>query len=187
MTTGKPKPPGNPSPSGDGAPGRSFAALVEVYNEKLVRFLTPRLGDEQEARDVAQEAYVRLLGLDNEKIINHQRAYLFRIAANIAVDRLRAASRRAHMSAGAKQHDIQMIASTEPSAEAAILSKEKLALLRHAIAELPPKCRYAFLQYRMHGQTYHEIAVYLSVSESMVRKYVLRATRHCKSQLESED
>src|SRR5690349_21679683 len=38
--------------------------LFEAHNRKLVSFLARRLGNEAEAREVAQEAYVRVLQLD---------------------------------------------------------------------------------------------------------------------------
>lgn len=162
-----------------------FAALVEEHNEKLVKFLTARLGDENEARDVAQEAYARLLGLGDERVVNFHRAYLYRTAANIAVDRMRAAKRTAS-AATALVGDHDNVASDAPSADQILTSREKLKTLRAAIESLPPKCRYAFLEYRINNRAYAEIAADLSISESMVRKYVLRALRHCKAKLDEE-
>lgn len=162
-----------------------FAALVEEHNEKLVKFLTARLGDENEARDVAQEAYARLLGLGDERVVNFHRAYLYRTAANIAVDRMRAAKRTAR-AATALDGDHDNVASDAPLADQVLASREKLKALRAAIESLPPKCRYAFLEYRINNRAYAEIASDLSISESMVRKYVLRALRHCKAKLDEE-
>src|SRR5262245_1247058 len=69
------------------------AALIErlfrEHNEALVRFLLSRLRSPQEAQEVAQEAYVRLLNLDEPGAVSYLRAFLFRTAANLAVDRLR--------------------------------------------------------------------------------------------------
>src|SRR5690349_24237416 len=63
--------------------------LFRENNQTLVRFLNARLGSEQEAKEVAQEAYVKLLQLERRGAISFMRGYLFRIAANLAVDRLR--------------------------------------------------------------------------------------------------
>ena len=162
-----------------------FIALVEEHNEKLVRFLAARVGDEQEARDIAQEAYARLLGLDENKVVNFHRAYLYRTAANIAIDRQRAAKRRSYSSE--KLIDAhENLASDDPLADRILLSREKLEKLKSAIAALPPKCRYAFLEYRVNNRSYAEIAHDLSVSESMVRKHILRALRHCKARMDEE-
>ncbi len=163
-----------------------FAELVAEQNEKLVKFLTVRLGNEQEARDVAQEAYAKVLGLGEEKVVNFHRAYLYRTATNIAIDRLRAEKRRSHVSTDLVD-DYNNLASDAPSAERILVSREKLKVLRAAIESLPPKCRYAFLEYRINCRSYGDIAAELSISESMVRKYVLKALRHCNARLHDED
>ncbi len=163
-----------------------FAELVEAHNEKLVSFLAARLGDEQEARDVVQEAYAKLLGLGEKTVVSFHRAYLYRTATNIAIDRLRARKRRSEVTAKlVDAHD--NLPSDVPTADEVLTSRETLQKLQTIIGALPPKCRYAFLEYRMNNRTYAEIAEDLSISESMVRKYVLRALRHCKAKLAEED
>src|SRR5688572_2123411 len=63
--------------------------LFQQHNQALVSFLAARLNSAVEARDVAQEAYARLLQLQHPGTVSFLRAYLFRIAANLAVDRIR--------------------------------------------------------------------------------------------------
>jgi RNA polymerase sigma factor (sigma-70 family) len=63
--------------------------LYREHNRVLVRCLTARLRSEQEAKEVAQEAYVRLLQLQKPGAPSLLRAYLFKTATNIAIDRLR--------------------------------------------------------------------------------------------------
>lgn len=70
-------------------PARGVERLFREHNRALVSFLAARLGSEQEAREVAQEAYVRLLRLDHPSASSFLRAHLFHIAANLAIDRLR--------------------------------------------------------------------------------------------------
>src|SRR5947209_4337020 len=74
----------------DGAPAcPDVGRLFREHNQTLVRYLRARLGSEQEAKEVAQEAYVKLLQLERVGAISFMRAYLFRIAANLAIDRIR--------------------------------------------------------------------------------------------------
>ena len=54
-----------------------------------MRFLHARLRSRSAAVEVAQEAYVRLLSLDQLGAISYLRSLLFKTAANLAVDRLR--------------------------------------------------------------------------------------------------
>src|SRR5882757_9445429 len=63
--------------------------LFREHNEALVRFLALRLRSQQEAKEVAQGAYVRLLKLDQPGAVSFLRAFLFKTAANLAVDRIR--------------------------------------------------------------------------------------------------
>ena len=57
--------------------------------QALIRFLRGRVGSHNEALEVAQEAYVRLLSLDQPGAVSYLRAFLFKTAANIAIDRRR--------------------------------------------------------------------------------------------------
>ncbi len=75
-------------------PGHDAAAsrievLFREHNETLVRFLRGRLPSDVDAREAAQEAYVRLLQLDEPAQPSFLRAYLFKVAANVATDLLR--------------------------------------------------------------------------------------------------
>jgi len=75
------------------APFESTAAAVShlfrEHNHALVDYLTARLRSEQEAKEVAQETYVRLLQMQDPGTPGLLRAYLFKTATNLAIDRLR--------------------------------------------------------------------------------------------------
>ena len=81
------------TPAGTGHPEPLTPAVVErlfaEHNRSLIRFLRTRLKSDQEAKDVAQEAYVRLLQIDQPGTVSFLRADLFRTAVNIATDRMR--------------------------------------------------------------------------------------------------
>src|SRR5688500_18677903 len=80
-------------PPGEDADGATRAELVtrlfREHNQALISLLTLQLRSVQDAKEVAQESYVRLLQLDRPGAASLLRAYLFRIASNLAVDRLR--------------------------------------------------------------------------------------------------
>src|ERR1700733_2821570 len=73
--------------------GEDRAALVlglfREHNQALIGFLLGRVNSQQEAQEIAQEAYVRMLELDTAGAVGFLRAYLFKLAANLAVDRAR--------------------------------------------------------------------------------------------------
>src|SRR5215203_2149124 len=76
----------NTRAGGDTHPSR-VERLFREYNQSLLRFLRPRVRSQQEAKEIAQEAYVRLLKLDNPGTVSFLQAYLFKTAANIATER----------------------------------------------------------------------------------------------------
>ena len=170
-------------PEAPADPGRAerITRLFSEHNESLVRFLAARLNSVQEAKDVAQEAYVRLLSLDDSGAVSFLRAFLFKTAANLAVDRLRSRTRqRQAMSAGLCD---ELREASTPDHEAAQV--EEAAIVRQLIAELPPKCRQVFLLHRVQGEDFPEIAKQMQLSERMVRHYVLRATLYCRAGLDA--
>src|SRR6267154_5272898 len=73
----------------DGSRTAVVERLFRDHNEALIRFLRGRVGSRNEALEVAQEAYVRLLSLDQPGAVSYLRAFLFKTAANIAIDRRR--------------------------------------------------------------------------------------------------
>jgi RNA polymerase sigma-70 factor (ECF subfamily) len=168
------------APISDGRTER-ITRLFSEHNESLVRFLAARLHSVQEAKEVAQEAYVRLLNLDDSGAVSFLRAFLFKTAANLAVDRLRSRNRqRQAMNAGLCD---ELREAPTPDHEAAQV--EEAEIVRRLIGELPPKCRQVFLLHRLHGEELPQIAKQMELSERMVRHYVLRATLYCRAGLEA--
>lgn len=158
-----------------------IARLFSEHNESLVRFLSVRLHSVQEAKEVAQEAYVRLLSLDDSGAVSFLRAFLFKTAANLAVDRLRSRNRqRRAMNAGLCN---ELREAPTPDYEAA--QAEEAQIVRRLIEELPPKCRYAFLMHRIHGEDFSQIARKMNLSERMVRHYVANAVLYCRAGLDA--
>ncbi len=158
--------------------------LFERYYASLVRFLMKKLGSEQEAQDIAQEAFAKLLGLGDEKVVNHMQAYLFRIANNLAIDRLRQKRKlqALHQAAAADNDDLTPPSSLENATDA----RQQLLRIQALLQQLPPKCRMAFLLYKFENLSYLEIGNKMNLSESMVRKYVLRAIRFFAESLDAE-
>jgi RNA polymerase sigma-70 factor (ECF subfamily) len=156
--------------------------LFREHNESLLRFLTARLRSPQDAREVAQEAYVRILSLDEPGAVSYLRAFLFRTAANLAVDRLRRNDVRQNVSSTALFGELDN-ARTPEREVAGTQAMERLARL---VAALPWPCRRAFVLSRVHGMDFADIARELNVSERSARAYVTRALLHCRARLDKE-
>jgi RNA polymerase sigma factor (sigma-70 family) len=167
-------------PAEDSSRAELVARLFREHNDALVSLLALRLRSLHDAKEVAQEAYVRLLQLGrSDGAISLLRSYLFRIALNLAVDRLRHRNVRWHAAAAVKAELFDSF-SPQNDAECGLLASEELDFVRRALTELPKPCQRAFWMHRAHGATVAQIAVALNVSERMVRHHISRALIYCQ-------
>lgn len=161
------------------------SALLSSFRDNyadLLRFLTRRTGDAGRAADVAQDTYMRLAALaPANQDIENPRAFVYRVAGNLAIDTLRREGRIARnltfLDEGLDVGD------STPSPEIRVLAREKLKLVEAALDELPENPRLALLYSRVEEISFAEIAARLGVSESMVAKYIAQALRHCRDRL----
>lgn len=169
-----------PTPSAASAQAGDAAALVRDLNKTLIRMLQLRLGSYEDARDVAQEAYARLLNLGNEQVISFQRALLFRIAQNLATDRLR---RRA-FSELPEPEDLEFWPDPAADPERSTRARVVVERLPEVLAELPPKCAEAFRLVRIEECSFKEAAERLGLTDRMVRIHVARALALCQARFD---
>jgi RNA polymerase sigma factor (sigma-70 family) len=160
----------------DGQP-LSVHNTVRRYHASLINFLRQRLRSPEDANDVAQEAYIRMMQYQNSTAIRSPSSMLFRIAINVANDLGRSEQAR-RVGQQCNVDDVELAADS-PSAEREIAGRQELALLRAAIDELPPKCRQVFLLSRVRRMTYPEIAAHCGISVKMVEKHISRALAFC--------
>ena len=150
--------------------------------DDLVRFLARRLRAGVDARDLAQEAYVRMLRLDRKDLIREPLAYMYRVAANLLYEF--ELKRRGDLEIS-RRLTVELAIHGEPvvlenEAEAQTLGEQ----MNRVLQELTPKCRAVLLLHRRDGMTYDEIAAELGISSSMVKKYLSIGLRHCRRSLE---
>jgi RNA polymerase sigma factor (sigma-70 family) len=167
---------------GDPARADLVARLFREHNDALVSLLALRLKSLQDAKEVAQEAYVRLLQLDrSDGAISLLRSYLFRIALNLAVDRLR--HRNVRCQAAPMTAELFESFNAADSVERGLLAGEELDFVGKALAELPEACQRAFWMHRAQGATVAQVASALKVTERMVRHHISRALIYCQLRL----
>ena len=158
---------------------RVITELFRAHNAALVSFLAARLHDAQDARDVAQEAYVRLLQLDTPGALSFLRGYLFRIAENLAIDRMR------HRALRVREAYTEKLLFDEfdehSSAERNLLAQEELSQISTRLRDLPADCRRAFIMHVLLDRPTKEIAAEMDVSDRTVRNYVTRGLLVCQA------
>ena len=164
----------------DSSAASPLAKLFIEHNRSLRSFLRARLGTAQDAEDVAQEAYAKLLQLGQAGAIGYLRAYLFKIAAHIAIDRVRQQQTRARLDREVLPDSDEDQTTPDQEVEAV----NQMEVLQRALQELPARYRRAFYLSRYHEWTTAQIAADMQIQERMARQYVGRATIYCKRRLE---
>jgi RNA polymerase sigma factor (sigma-70 family) len=163
----------------------AVSELFREHNRMLVGYLRSRLGSEQEAKEVAQEAYVRVLQLHEPGAPGLLRAYLFKTAANLTVDRLR--HRRVRQRSEEQPRLFEELNTTrgeldDPAEQ--LLAREQAEQLLRFLQELPIKCQQVMDLHRFEGISQRDVAVRLGLSERMVRRYVTYAMVYCHLRLD---
>ena len=164
----------------------SVATLFREHNRALLAFLQCRLGSLADAQELAQEAYLRMLTLEHPEQLDSPRAFLFRIAANLAVDRLRMRKLRDAVPVGeAAEPPPELHLAPLPERHAA--AAEQWRDLHEALRELPPKTSRAFVLHAIEGRDFEAIAQAMKLSARMVRYHVTRALAHCRARIEERE
>jgi RNA polymerase sigma factor (sigma-70 family) len=154
-----------------------FERLFNQHNDALIRFLRSRLRSVQDAKEVAQETFVRLMQLERPEAIIFFQSFLFRTAINIANDRHRKRTMEQ------RHATLALFYEDTPSAEQTELQREAVREIVRCLEQLPPKCQRAFMLNRVHGFSTTEIAEQMRMTDRMVRLYLSRATLHCRGGL----
>jgi len=168
----------------------AFAAVLARWEKPLINFIYRLIPERTEAEDVAQEVFLKVAGaaagLSRQAKFS---TYLYRIAYNLAIDRLR---RRKVRAAGASFVSLDESAENadgenfnrqvpDPADLPADLLRERLETKRSvetALAELPENQRTAIMLKVYEDRSYTEIAEILGVSIPSVESLLFRARQN---------
>ena len=160
----------NPEASVAAAEATALGILYRSQSSRLRRFFARRSACD-DASDLIQDTFERLVRRDAEAAIARPERYLSRIATNLLRDRAKFAARRA-----AAFHiplDDVPVATGDP--HDLLEARDTLARLETAMARLHPLTRDIFLACRLDGYSHAEVAEQVGLSERAVRKRMARA------------
>jgi RNA polymerase sigma-70 factor, ECF subfamily len=163
--------------AGDTSGKHSVTDWAEVYRTTfadLVRYLHRKVWDAERARDLAQEAFARALdrGASGEAVRN-PRAWVFRIAANLAHDEVRTVVRRRRHLALLRD-EASPAAEPDPLEEMERRSRQEAA--RMALEQLSERDREVLLLWDA-GMSYTEIAAHTGLAAGAIGTTLSRARR----------
>lgn len=137
----------------------------------LLRLVQRILGNDGGAEDVIQAIWFKTRNVDNGQAIDNPRAYLYRLAANLATDHGRERTRRARLQAEHYLWGPDEVLSTEAQA----MAQDELQRVLAAADHLPEPTRTIFRLNRLQGLTQAEVARRLKVSVTTVENHVRSA------------
>lgn len=156
-------------------PSQELEHLYSNHHGWLVGFLRRKLGNIDNADDLAQDTFARILSARDNEVIREPRAYLTTIASRLTAQYFRRlALERAYLDALAGMPE-----DTVPSPEARMLIIEALTAVSRVLDGLSPRVRDIFLLSQLDGLTYADIASQFDMSVNAVQKSMIRAFQHC--------
>lgn len=152
-------------------------ALFMACRPALLRFLQARGASGEEAEDLLQDLFVKLEGRPIGKVAE-PRAYLYRMADNLLLDRRRAARsrgrREVEYSDAGGSHGRPEVDGQAPADEE-LIARQQLAMVNAALATLPERTVEIFRRFRLEGERQKYIAEQIGISVSAVEKHLQRA------------
>ena len=163
-------------PSGDAG----VDAFVREHQTELLNFFRGRVMRPQDAADLAQESWSRLMHYRFETVAS-SRGLLFTIARNVLKNHWRwSALRQIEQSTDFAELEVS---SEAPGPDRHLQATLDLEALEAAVAALPPKCRTVFLLSRVEGLSNAEVAGRCGVSVKMVEKHLTKAILACRARV----
>lgn len=163
-----------PGGTGGGDPADGPTDWASVYRSVypvLLRFLRWRTGDDERARDLAQEAFARVLGREAD----NPRGLVFRTATNLARDEARTAvRRRRHLTLLRVEEDVRSEGAPTPARE--LEARERAEGVRRALGRLSERDREVLLLWNA-GLSYDDIAAETGLAKGALGTTIARAKK----------
>ena len=165
----------------------AFDVLVARWEDRIRGAAYRFLGSEEEARDVAQEAFLKAYrALGSFKREARFSSWLYQIATNLCRDRLRRRRTRSAVSLEELEEAGPVIVETRPGAHELLQQMDLARAVRRAVHALPEEQREVVILKEYQGLTFLEIAQSLDVPISTVKTRLYRGLGQLRLRLERE-
>jgi RNA polymerase sigma-70 factor (ECF subfamily) len=165
----------------------AFDVLVARWEDRIRGAAYRFLGSDEEARDVAQEAFLKAYqAIGSFKREARFSSWLYQIATNLCRDRLRRRKTRATVSLEALEEGGPVMVETRPGAHERLLERDLARAVRRAVDALPDEQREVVILKEYQELTFLEIAQALDVPVSTVKTRLYRGLGQLRLRLERE-
>lgn len=155
----------------------NFRRLFEEYSGALHHFAYYKVGDDSQAEDVVQEAYLRLWKNCASVALDKAKQFLYTVANNIMLDQFK------HQKVVLKFQSLQSSRQNTEDPQYLMEEEEFRRKLEAALASLPENQREVFLMNRIDRLKYREIAERLGISQKAVEKRMHKALLQLRAKI----
>jgi len=156
-----------------------FEDLYQKYFELIYKFIYRLLENEEQAIDITQESFIRLLKhLNKNSEIRNPKSWLYRVSINLCNDHIKREKIYQRI-----LHYIKNESNVQYNIESDLLRKEKTELVQIALKRIPVRDQ-LLLQLYQDGLSYAEIAEALKLKKASVGKLLTRAIEKCTKSVE---
>lgn len=169
----------------------AFEELVDMYKDKIYHLGYRMLNQSGDAEDVVQETFLRVyMNLDRYDENQKFSTWIYRIATNLCIDRLR--KRKPNYSLDAEMPDSEgsdwysTLPSDQETPEEELVLSETQQQIRKAIETLPEKYKSVVILRYLHDMSLQEIGDVLQMPVTTVKTRVHRGREFLRKKLEPE-
>ena len=155
-----------------------YASIFKDYSKNLYNFLYYKTGNLNLAKDLTQEAFMRLWKNCAAVLFQNAKGYVFKTANNLLINEYK------HQQIVLQFENIPQSDAHKESPAFLLEEKELRQQLESAIAALPEKQRIVFLLSRIDKKTYQEIAIIEGISKKAVEKRMYNALNSLRKVIE---
>lgn len=151
---------------------KEYNQAVEKYSKRLYSFIVRTTWNEQNAKDLVQDTFLKLWE-NREKVINEKvKSWLFTVAHNLTINFVKKHSRQDIV-------DDYRLERGENSGK----RFEHQDLINKCLEELSPQQKNIVLLRDLEGYNYKEIGEIMNLNESQVKVYLFRARKKMKDMI----
>ena len=153
---------------------KEYNKTVELYSDNVFRFVLKNIRDEEKAKDIVQDSFVKLWQKADEVDFNKSKSYLFTTAYRTMIDLIRRDKKQGNwdeLSEKSYSHQKQYTGLSE--------------VLQEALSRLPENQRSVIMLRDYEGYDYNEIAEITQLTLSQVKVYIFRGRKVLKDYLVS--
>lgn len=149
---------------------KEYNQAVEKYSGRLYGFIVRTTWNEQNARDLVQDTFLKLWE-NREKVINDKaKSWLFTVAHNLTINFV-------------KKHSKQDIVGDDYKLDRGENSSKRFEqqdVINKCLMQLTPQQKSIVLLRDLEGYNYKEIGKIMELNESQVKVYLFRARKKMK-------